>query len=199
MMRYQLANIGDGFHKGWLKIKFLDRSERLVPQGLIVTSTDEADIYLLFEGVYKGQKAFIQKKYLTGFLEKFKKLELKIDTSKNKIYLNDLNFDIILNRLNDFSDEMLVLVPDYPHQKIPLDYTLEKVGGSRFAETWFKLIDNDGLFRSTEKYFHFGKYSNGCVTFPYTRQLQASPWNQIYEILIKNRTMNGVCATMIVI
>lgn len=195
-MKYQLVNINDGFHKGWLKVKFFDQSIKIIPQGLIVFSTQHSDLYLISEGIYKGQKAFIHKKYLAKYSEKFENLELKIDIIKKKIYLRTLEYDVILNQLSMFNNKIMLLIPDYPHERIPSYYTNEKLGGSKFAETWFNLSNSNNQFIKTDKYFHFGNYSNGCITFPYTKQPQASKWNHIYQTLIKNRVMPGVCATI---
>jgi hypothetical protein len=168
----------------------------MIPQGIIVFSTDDSDLYLISEGIYKGQKVFIQKKYLEEYSENFENLELKIDILKKKIYLGKLESDVILSQPRRYKNEILVLIPDYPHEKLPSHYTNEKVGGSKFAETWFNLTDNISSIVKTDEYFHFGKYSNGCITFPYTKQPQASQWNHIYKTLIKNRVEPGVCATI---
>lgn len=201
-MKYQLTNTNDGFHKGWLTINLLDQSKILVPQGLVVSSIDDSgdtNIYLLSEGMYKGQKSYIQKKYLKEFTEKFEELEIIIHKNESKMYLKDFEFDVVLSDGSEIKNNLLVLVPDFPHKKIPYLYTNEKKSGSKFAETWFNLMIDDGMLRRTNNYFHFGKFSNGCITFVHKDQAQASQWNIVYDLLVKNRIKMGVCASIKVI
>ena len=93
----------------------------------------------------------------------------------------------------------IILIPAFKQStKVSPDYINEKLGGSRFSETWFQFVpSHDQNMYSSESYIHFGKFSKGCITYLF-RSNTKSDWETLYMKLITSRLDKLSLGTLIV-
>jgi len=75
------------------------------------------------------------------------------------------------------------------------DYFNESIGGSRFAQTWFRLIPEEGI--PGDVFLHYGSYSEGCLTVINSKDF--SVWNKIYLELMQCRESSMHVASLFVV
>jgi len=206
-MRYYLDNISDSYHKGWLKVNLFNGVNIELPFGISLERIACSPYYELarvIEGNYKN--CIVQLPYnklgnsKTSFLMPLRTqgelLSVILDLSSKKLFINESNYSVIFDPHSLTSDNYDILIPDFRHSKKTKDeYIDEKRGGSRFAESWFKLATSTGKDKNNV-YLHYGKYSNGCITFPHS--LGGDSWSKITSLFSKLRYSPGIVAKLII-
>lgn len=196
-------------HKGWLMAK-IEGKDTLLHYGLRLKILDANKSYqkiLILEGRYEGLVAeipyFIKDKtgyvsYIDELKDKYKPLTLKYDFKRSVIIIDRLGeFSAILFGGFKPGETTYLELPDFPHtDKLPKEYTDESIGGSRFAETWFRIISSNKIL--VDSYLHFGRVSKGCLTIEYERRLNnMNIWSDIYFHLMSHRIDNKYIAKLI--
>jgi hypothetical protein len=184
--KYYLSETSDS---GWLKVSIDNLGCRFLCYG---TKIKKIKIYKEFEYV----------KILDGpFRDFFSKVSLegrgnsrfeKIDRNykeKTTIVVYD-NQRLSIKGLGEFSTVKIkekflkgtyfLEIPSHPHRKTPKSYLDKKRGGSRFAETWFRVVPFNN--NKSDFFLHFGRMSSGCITIN-----QDNSWDDIYNYLIRSR------------
>ncbi len=198
---YSINKILDPILRGWIKVLKQNNREVFIYYGTRVELLKTEDFYqvvLVKEGIYKGQEVKIPYKgrsnfhkisYLSELTKSIRPAKLFLDIKKSILYSPDLGkFEVAIK--DDILPGLYYLqLPDYPHSsRIRNEYLDEKRGGSRFSETWFRVISENN--KTDEVYLHFGKYSEGCVTVLYDSKSKDQIWNKIYLYLINSRLDN---------
>lgn len=195
---YFIDKILDPTLRGWIKVLKQNSKEVFICYGTRAELLETKIFYqviLIKEGIYKGQEVRIPYKrrsnsYKISYLSELTKpqgpAELFLDITKSILYSPHLGkFKVVIK--NDIQYGLYYLqLPDYPHSnRIGNEYLDEKRGGSRFSETWFKIIPRNN--EESEIYLHFGKYSEGCITVLYDSKSKVQMWNKIYLYLMSLR------------
>lgn len=172
---------------GWIKAPFKNfPSYRFLHSYLRVKVVDSAEgIITPLEGKYASELFRVPRKNLQGNLVlPNTNMLIRANAKEGILQIEDCSREYQVKISPDLTDTPLYVgLPDYPHSaKIPSKYLDEKRGGSKFATTWFPLYDNSGKFKN--QYLHYGKYSEGCITFIDKGKF----WNELYLLLLKNRS-----------
>lgn len=191
---------------GWLEGSTKDKILIPLCYKTEVTLLDEdkkSQVIKVNEGTHKNTILKIPYKYkdsstTVSFLSKsrnIKKISLYLN-SKTKIldvknvglFPVEISSDIRLGAYN-------LQIPSRPIKKVlNADYFDERIGGSRFAQTWFRLIPTKSILE--DAFLHYGSFSKGCITVLNNKKL--SVWNRIYLTLIQSRLNDTHVSTLYV-
>lgn len=203
MTKYYLDKVRDGSQKGWLKVSLIDNREIIIPYGIIVEqlgSDERVATYKVLEGIYHNALILVPKSnysLFSPYLE-LPTFTVEINLLAKQLRVNNKNYPVIVDNLFR-PGAYNIHLPDYPHKETFIrKYQNEASGGSRFASTWFKLVSQEETLFNSSTYFHFGTYSQGCITFPYRQKLGRSYWNDIVMSLSRTRIKNSVCCQLII-
>ncbi|MFA6197600.1 MAG: hypothetical protein WC734_00390 [Patescibacteria group bacterium] len=200
-----IDDVLDKYYKGWIDVKLIDGTDVKLCYKTIVDNIERSrskNRFLIREGKYSQNEAevlnsFDSRKIKTATFNNA--AQLKLSRHKQLLNIDGVgSLNVILGKIPIPLGCYHILIPTYPHDKIPKLYLQEELGGSRFAETWFEL-------RSTKSvnfgyFLHFGKFSEGCVTVPYEKYSQSGiVWNSIYHLLLSSRVKYSVIGTLNVI
>jgi hypothetical protein len=204
-MKYYLDNISDGYHKGWLEVNLINGENIELPFGVLlerISTARKHELARVLEGNYKNSIVQLPYNKLgntnTSFLSEVttncKKLSVVLDISSKELIINELKYSVIFDPNYLISDNYDILTPDFRHSsKSRTEYIDEKRGGSRFAESWFKLISSSDNINNS-MYLHYGKYSNGCITFSHDQG--GNSWSKIVSSFSRSRYSPGIIAKL---
>ncbi|KKP66101.1 MAG: hypothetical protein UR68_C0032G0013 [Candidatus Roizmanbacteria bacterium GW2011_GWA2_35_19] len=141
---------------------------------------------------YKDKKTNIS--YLSTELPA-SKISLKLFRNKKILFVENVGkFNVEVDK-KIVKGKYNLLIPERPILKIlNPEYFSEKIGGSRFVETWFRMISEKG--KQEDIFLHYGSYSKGCVTVLNNRSF--SVWNKIYLTLMSCRLNNKYLAALLI-
>ena len=201
---FYVDDVLDSQHAGWLEGKTSD--EIIIPlcYGTAVTLLDEgkkSQTIRVDEGDHEGAILTIPYKYqgsnaIVSFLSKNlikHKTSLILDTKRKLLNIKNVgSFSTQISPKIKHGDYFLQ-IPARPIRKtFNKDYFDEKIGGSRFVETWFRLVPKSGILEDV--FLHYGSYSDGCITVLNNKKF--SVWNKIYLELLKSRFNNLYVASI---
>lgn len=203
-----LGKLNDSISKGWLECE-IDGGRVFLAQFTkvkLISKHKSYELIELLEGRYKSKIAQIPY-YIS---DKNLKLSYLVPSDLRNlpaklVYFSDKHI-LEIKGLGKFSAHMenifqerevfKIKLPDYPHtEKYSSEYFSENLGGSRFVETWFKLIPEESFI--SDSYLHYGTLSKGCLTVVYISGNDI--WNKIYFHLMKHRLDNLYIGTLVVI
>lgn len=201
---FYVDDVLDRQHVGWLE--GLTEDEILVPlcyktEVILIGENKKGQIIKVNEGGHKGATLTIPYKYrdsdaLVSFLSKSSsrnKTSLNLNTKTKILNFKKVWFFPVEISPNVKHGEYKLQIPIRPIKKIfNPDYFDEKIGGSRFVETWFRLIPTEGILEDT--FLHYGSFSKGCITVLNNKEL--SVWNKIYLTLTQSRLNDMYVSTL---
>ncbi len=201
-----IGDVLDRTYSGWL--------EGINDEGIVIPlcystrvkhieEVRNAQKILIIEGLHKGKIVIISYKYKDRGA-KMSFLTPQIVFHKATLKLNKMKKELVIPKVGTFSvadtrsiqyGKYKLQIPERPITK-PLnpEYFDENIGGSRFSQTWFRLIPEKG--NPGEVFLHYGSYSEGCITVLNNKSF--SVWNKIYLYLIKGRVSDVHLATLVV-
>jgi len=207
-MKHFLDKVRDSSQSGWLKVARIDGGEISIPYGILaqkLSSDSRGETYRILEGIYEDaiiNTPLIKEgsSYFSALKNKpIAKINLLLHKSKKRLEIDKQIYLVIFDNSIEEGNYSL-LIPDYPHPSMSIkQYSNESEGGSRFASTWFKFVKKENSMFQSISYLHFGTYSEGCLTFPYTKKKSASDWSNLALRLSRSRIKSGVSSTMKVI
>lgn len=184
---YFLSNIGKN---GWLKVNVIGLGNKFLCYG---TKVSKVRAYKKFECVkiLDGPFRDFFSKISLNDISYFKKLPKNYKEKSASIVYYSTKGRIVITGLGLFSTikskvifprgTYFLEIPSHPHIKTPISYLDSKNGGSKFAETWFRIVPSDS--NKSNIFFHFGKLSEGCITVN-----QFNSWDKIYYHIIRCRS-----------
>lgn len=194
----RIVNVLDKSLRGWLPVTDINNNKLEIFYTTKIKPIGKNQFEIL-EGYYKSRIINVDysRIYPRLFTSYTDKLSLKqeqcfifVEQKNNRlIYKNNEIFNEIPVVANNIQHGIYsILFPYRRHtDKVSLDYLNEHKSGSRFAETWFPIMKSKFEFQ----YIHFGKYSNGCVTFIGSGE----EWSKLYKYIIssrKNTNIHGI-------
>lgn len=201
---FYIDDVLDRQHVGWLE--GLTKDEILIPlcyktEVILLDEDKKNQVIKVREGAHKDTILTIPYKYqdnnvVVSFLSKsrsIKKTSLNLNTKTKMLDVKnvglfpvEISSDIKLGAYN-------LQMPIRPIKKIlNSDYFDERIGGSRFVQTWFRLILTEGILEDT--FLHYGSFSKGCITVLNNKEL--SVWNKIYLALTQSRLNDMYVSTL---
>lgn len=197
-MQYCISNVLDKYLKGWLAVQLIDGTDIKLCYNTIIQpefSGYSSPTFRICEGVFDSCDAKFKNKddyYKIKSTKINKGAELTLSLRENKLEIRGLGvFTVILGSIPLSLGNYDVMLPAYIHYKTPKLYLNEEVGGSRFSETWFELRSHINTKRGY--FLHFGRYSEGCITVPFTKDSNSGfVWNKIYYFLLNARLKYSV-------
>lgn len=118
---------------------------------------------------------------LTKIYENYKETMAVVIYCNQQINIKGLgNFNTVKTKEKFPKGNYFLEIPSHPHKKTPKFYLNKKSGGSRFSETWFRIVPFNN--NKSDLFLHFGKVSEGCITVN-----QDNSWDDIYNYLIRCR------------
>lgn len=208
MTKHILDKVRDSSQSGWLKVARTDGGEISIPYGIRaqkLASDSRGETFQILEGIYEG--AVINVPLIKEGVSYFSalknrpiaKINLLLHKSKKRLEIDKQIYLVIFDNSIE-EGEYSLLMPDYPHPSVSIkQYSNESEGGSRFACTWFKFVKKESSMFQSTSYLHFGTYSEGCITFPYTKTKSFSGWSNLALRLSRSRVKSGVSSTMKVV
>jgi len=201
---FYIDDVLDRQHCGWLE--GLTEDEIPVPlcyktRVILLDEGKRGQTIKVKEGTHKGTILTIPYKYqdrdaVISFLSKsrsIKKTSLNLNTKTKILYIKNIgSFPVKISssiKLGTYS----LQIPIRPIKKIfNPDYFDEKNGGSRFVQTWFRLIPTEGILEDI--FLHYGSFSKGCITVLSNKKL--SVWNKIYLALTQSRVNDAYVSSL---
>jgi len=186
---YKLDNLLDQFNKGWIKVTTNDG--RLINLPYSTQVTRSKNLFKVVDGFHKNIKFGLSDKQIGLYIRKqttsMSKINLTLHLSSKILEVPKVGrFKILFEKEKIQLGTYKLLIPFYPHDKNPKIHSDEKSGGSRFASTWFQLSNPKFVLKDT--FLHLGTYSEGCLTFPYTKNGNSGKnWYKLYFTLINSR------------
>lgn len=187
---YYLSNADE---RGWTKANLDGLGSRFLCYGTKVEKIkidNKFEYIKILDGPFRDFFAKIPFKkvdskisFLRKLPEDYKENPVKIFyySDKEQVDIEGLGlFKTAKSSVSLFKGTYFLEIPSYPHKKTPISYLKEEQGGSKFAETWFRVVPLKNS--NSDIFFHFGKLSEGCITIN-----QPNSWNIIYYHLIRRR------------
>jgi hypothetical protein len=183
---YYLSNI---CRNGWLKVNVIGLGDRFLCYGTKISKIETYDKFeyvKILDGPFRDFFSKITLNNASHFekiTESYKEepATLVYDQTRKKIGIAGLGlFNTAISNVILPKGIYLLEIPSHPHKKTPNSYLNEKNGGSKFAETWFRVVPLDD--NHSDVFFHFGKLSEGCVTVN-----ELGSWDEIYYHIIRCR------------
>ena len=212
-IKYVGKGVLNGSMCGWLPVKTLTNGQIYIPYALkvnVLKNSSNFQTIEICEGVYKGhigncEYEFLGNRNISFFQPECiqsKQIDLKLETAKNELFIETIgktnNISISENIRKGRFKMVIPHVKDI--KKLPIEYFDEKHGGSRFSQTWFQFVpENAPSISATSTFIHFGKYSEGCITFIFEKDKKnGMAWNRLYQKLITARLNDLYLGTLIV-
>jgi hypothetical protein len=192
---YFLTEVLDSINKGWLDIVAENEGPVSIPYSTrvkLLNSGEKNQKVVILEGYFKGKIGHIPYKSKNrtsfySFLTPTLRLSYgrKLRLSKDVLCISSKKFQVVMSLGSLKPGIYNIKFPVKTSKKLNGDYLDDNRGGSRFAESWFPVVDKNGC--PSEKYIHFGSISEGCITVKYKLHDALCPWYFIYLTLIKSR------------
>ena len=199
-----ISDVLDKKSKGWLKVESTTLGLGYLPYQTkvkVLGTENHKELVTILEGFFKGQEAlcpFVSWddtgdywSFIKTNSTRTRAVKMICDSKNRVLMVNGLTkFSITLDNGELKKGRYLIHIPAYPHFKQSLGkYLDENRGGSRFAETWFKIVPVGGVHSG--QFLHFGKYSQGCLTV-------LENWTELYSRLISRRLDDVSVGTLLV-
>lgn len=185
-----LTEVLDSQNKGWLVVQNIYGKDFSLPYLSQVKENKSGDFYITtgpnINNILEGKKfRNLYSKYFSSYADvvsnNFDKVILSI--SHRTITVGGLVVKIEFLENSFTKGEYFILHPIKTLKNINKKYFDEKIGGSRFAETWFPVISDKEKYPAS--YLHFGTISSGCIVVPYRFSDSSDPvWSEIFKKLM---------------
>lgn len=203
---FYVEDVLDRKHSGWLegltsdeiattlcyKTKVSLLSESKNNQIIKVEEGGHKDAVLTIPFKYQDKDAAVS--YLSRNREN-RKFSLVLNKNKKTLEIKTIGlFPVEVSP--DIAEGIYTLqIPIRPIKKtFNPDYYDESIGGSRFVQTWFRLIPKKGVLNDI--FLHYGSYSKGCITVINSKEFPV--WNKIYLTLMQSRLDDKYLASLLV-
>lgn len=186
----RITNVLDKSLRGWLPVTDTNNNKLEIFYTTKVKPIGQ-DQFKILEGYYdsriiKVDYGRIDPRLFTSYTDsialKQDQCFIFVEVKNNKLIYkdNEIFYELPVVANNIQHGTYSILFPYRRHtDKVSLDYLNEHKSGSRFAETWFPFRTSKFEFQ----YIHFGKFSNGCVTFIGSGE----EWSKLYKYIISSR------------
>jgi hypothetical protein len=202
-----IDSVLDRSHSGWLigltqdeiktplcyKTKVIYIGKNINGEIIKVQEGNHIGKILIIPFQYKDKNTYIS--YLSKDIQ-FDSTFLKLNRNKRILWINNLGEFAVKIDSGIPKGKYYLQIPERPVlKKFNPNYFNESLGGSRFAQSWFRLVSEKGKFKDI--FLHYGSYSDGCITV--INNSKFSVWNKIYLALMKCRLNKKYLTSLVVI